>query len=130
MSQAKIRVLVADDHPIFRVGLRNLISQQADMEVVGEASDGPEAVTQVLAVRPDVTLLDLRMPNLDGLQATKMLRSEGCVVPVIALSADPASVCRAEALAAGCDEFLSKPFAVSELVGVIRARLDPRLAPN
>jgi DNA-binding NarL/FixJ family response regulator len=68
MTAAKIRVLVADDHPIFRVGLRNLISQQADMEVVGEASDGPEAVAQVLAIRPDVTLLDLRMPNLDGPQ--------------------------------------------------------------
>jgi two-component system NarL family response regulator len=64
----KIRVLVADDHPIFRVGLKNLISQQADMQVVGEASDGPEAVAQVLAIRPDITLLDLRMPNLDGPQ--------------------------------------------------------------
>ena len=64
----KIRVLVADDHPIFRVGLKNLISQQADMQVVGEASDGPEAVAPVLAIRPDVTLLDLRMPNLDGPQ--------------------------------------------------------------
>jgi two-component system NarL family response regulator len=68
MTTAKIRVLVADDHPIFRVGLKNLISQQADMEVVGEASDGPETVERVLAIRPDVTLLDLRMPNLDGPQ--------------------------------------------------------------
>jgi len=77
MSQAKIRVLVADDHPIFRVGLRNLISQQADMEVVGEASDGPETVTQVLTIRPDVTLLDLRMPNLDGPQViTQVLASD------------------------------------------------------
>jgi two-component system NarL family response regulator len=74
---AKIRVLVADDHPIFRVGLRNLISQQPDMEVVGEASDGPEAVAQVLAIHPDVTLLDLRMPNLDGPQViAKVLASD------------------------------------------------------
>jgi two-component system NarL family response regulator len=68
VTEAKIRVLLADDHPIFRVGLRNLISQQADMEVVGEASDGPEAVQQIAAIRPDITLLDLRMPNLEGPQ--------------------------------------------------------------
>ena len=65
---AKIRVLIADDHPIFRVGLRNLISQQADMEAVGEANDGPETVKQIAALRPDVTLLDLRMPGMDGPQ--------------------------------------------------------------
>ncbi|HXU80495.1 MAG TPA: response regulator transcription factor [Polyangia bacterium] len=65
---AKIRVLIADDHPIFRVGLRNLISQQADMEVVGEANDGPEAIERIAALRPDITLLDLRMPGMDGPQ--------------------------------------------------------------
>jgi two-component system NarL family response regulator len=63
---AKIRVLIADDHPIFRVGLRNLIDQQADMQVVGEAADGNEAVRAIAQHRPDVTLLDLRMPGLDG----------------------------------------------------------------
>lgn len=68
MIAAKIRVLIADDHPIFRVGLRNLISQQADMEVVGEANDGPEAIERIAALRPDITLLDLRMPGMDGPQ--------------------------------------------------------------
>jgi DNA-binding NarL/FixJ family response regulator len=65
----KIRVLIADDHPIFRVGLRNLIDQQSDMVVVGEASDGPEAVKAFGQLLPDVTLMDLRMPGLDGPEA-------------------------------------------------------------
>jgi two-component system NarL family response regulator len=68
VTAATIRVLSADDHPIFRVGLRNLISQQADMEVVGEANDGPEAIERIAALRPDITLLDLRMPGMDGPQ--------------------------------------------------------------
>jgi two-component system NarL family response regulator len=67
-SPPKIRVLIADDHPIFRVGLRNLIDQQPDMQVVAEAADGPEAVQVIAAQRPDVTLLDLRMPSMDGPQ--------------------------------------------------------------
>jgi two-component system, NarL family, response regulator len=65
----KIRVLIADDHPIFRVGLRNLIDQQSDMVVVGEASDGHEAVKTFGELRPDVALMDLRMPGLDGPEA-------------------------------------------------------------
>jgi two-component system NarL family response regulator len=64
----KITVLIADDHPIFRVGLRNLIDQQPDMRVVGEAADGPQAVRAIAEHHPDVTLLDLRMPGMDGPQ--------------------------------------------------------------
>jgi two-component system NarL family response regulator len=65
-ARAKLRVLIADDHPIFRVGLRNLIDQQPDLQVIGEAGDGPEAVRRIAELKPDVTLLDLRMPGLDG----------------------------------------------------------------
>jgi two-component system NarL family response regulator len=67
-ASEKIRVLIADDHPIFRVGLRNLIDQQPDMQVVAEAGDGPEAVRVISDRRPDITLLDLRMPSMDGPQ--------------------------------------------------------------
>jgi two-component system NarL family response regulator len=67
-ESGKIRVLIADDHPIFRVGLRNLIDQQPDMQVIAEASDGPEAVRVIAESKPDITLLDLRMPGLDGPQ--------------------------------------------------------------
>ena len=64
----KIKVLIADDHPIFRVGLRGLIDQQADMQVIAEAGDGAETIRAIAQHRPDVTLLDLRMPGMDGAQ--------------------------------------------------------------
>jgi two-component system NarL family response regulator len=86
VTAPKIRVLVADDHPIFRVGLRNLIDQQADMQVVGEASDGPQAVERIVALGPDVTLLDLRMPALDGAQVIERVLSEAPQARIIILT--------------------------------------------
>jgi two-component system NarL family response regulator len=83
---AKIRVLIADDHPIFRVGLRNLISQQADMEVVGEANDGPETIQQIAALHPDVTLLDLRMPGMDGPQVIAAVLAQDREARIIILT--------------------------------------------
>ena len=76
----------------------------------------------------DVVLMDLRMPHMDGLQATRVLREEGCRVPIVALTADPATVYREEALEGGCDECLSKPFIPRELVASIRS-LHDRQAP-
>ena len=64
--------------------------------------------------------MDLRMPRMDGLQATRALRSQGCVIPIVALTADPATVHRAEALEAGCDACLSKPFKLEDLMASIR----------
>jgi CheY-like chemotaxis protein len=87
---------------------------------VESARDGREAVDRVMAATFDVVLMDLRMPNMDGLQATRALRRQGCAVPVIALTADPATLRRAEALDAGCDACLSKPFKVDDLIASIR----------
>lgn len=75
--RAPIRVLLADDHPIFRAGLRALLEAQPDMRVVGEAGDGAEAVALASQLRPDVVLLDISMPNVDGLQALKRMQGAG-----------------------------------------------------
>ena len=72
--------------------------------------------------------MDLRLPNLGGVQATRALRNEGCTAPIIALTADPSASTRAEAVAAGCDDCLLKPLGVGDLVGVIRTRLSRKSA--
>jgi two-component system NarL family response regulator len=79
-------VLIADDHPIVRVGLRNLINQQPDMRVVAEAADGREAVQAYFHCRPDVTLMDLRMPGLDGPEATAVIIDRDLDARVIVLT--------------------------------------------
>lgn len=81
-----IRVLIADDHPIVRVGLRNLINQQSDMQVVAEAGDGREAVQAYIHCHPDVTLMDLRMPGMDGLDATAVIVKQDLAARIIVLT--------------------------------------------
>lgn len=80
---ARIRILIADDHPVVRDGLAAILGTQDDFEVVGQASDGQEAVAQVKALRPDVLVLDLEMPRVDGVEALRRLRQEGVGVRVI-----------------------------------------------
>jgi CheY-like chemotaxis protein len=123
-----VRILLAEDHPDMQLAIR-LALESEGATVVG-ARDGIEAVDTLRSGGFDVVLMDLRMPKLDGLQATRSLRREGCAVPVIAISADPESMGRPDAVAAGCDDFLSKPFAVGDLVGVIRSRLEAQIAPS
>src|SRR5260370_41498062 len=72
-----IRILIADDHAIFRAGLKALLEAQPDLRVIGEAGDGAEAVARTRALRPDVVLLDLSMPGMDGLAALRALQREG-----------------------------------------------------
>ena len=84
---AKIRVVLADDHPIVRDGLRKLLSLEDDIEIVGEASDGREVLDIVQKTHPDVVILDLRMPNIDGLQALQALQQMDKKSRIIILTA-------------------------------------------
>ena len=114
---ASLRVLLAEDHRDLNDALRE--SLQRAGATVETARDGQEAVTKTMSAAFDVVLMDLRMPNMDGVQATRALRKQGCQLPIIAFTADPATLRRAEALDAGCDACLSKPFKIDDLIAAI-----------
>ena len=80
------RIVIADDQALFREGLRTLLSTRPDMDVVGEAANGDEAVALVEELQPDVVLMDLRMPKVDGIQATARIRERWPEIPVLVLT--------------------------------------------
>ncbi len=112
-----IRVLIADDRLSSRNGLRALLATQLEIEIVGEAADGREAVHLVEQCQPDVVLMDLRMPVIDGLEATRMIKGRWPQVKVIALTMYSSH--QSEALAAGADVFLVKGCSAEDLLEAI-----------
>jgi CheY-like chemotaxis protein len=126
-----VRILLAEDHTDMQLAVRRLLEQAGASVAV--ANDGREAVAKASAAGFDVVLMDLRMPRMDGLQAARALRSKGSDVPIVALTADPATVQREEALLAGCNACVSKPFTLDELVTSIRLlgrRANPPPSPS
>ncbi len=116
-----IRLILADDHEIVRNGIRLVLEEQDDMEVVAEAADGEEAIRYTLGHKPDVLVLDLNMPGLSGLDAIpKVLDvSPDTAIVVLTMQAEPAFA--REALRAGARGYVVKQSAASELVGAVRA---------
>jgi DNA-binding NarL/FixJ family response regulator len=115
-----IRILLADDHPIVRDGLRAILSTQPDFEVVGEASNGAETVQQILQLRPDVALLDLGMPVVDGVEALKRLREANAETRVIAFTAFDTDERIVAAVRAGAQGYLLKGAPRDEIFHAIR----------
>jgi two-component system, NarL family, response regulator len=116
-----IRVLIVDDHPVVRAGLSALIGAEADMTVAGEAGDGLEGVAAHAAVRPDVTLIDLRMPKLDGVEAIRRITGADAKARIVALTTYEGDADIYRALDAGACGYLLKDMAGREVVGAVRA---------
>jgi DNA-binding NarL/FixJ family response regulator len=115
------RIVIADDQALFREGLRTLLSTRPDMEVVGEAANGDDAVVLVERLRPDVVLMDLRMPNVDGIQATARLRDRCPEIPVLVLTTFDDDANLFGALRAGAAGYLLKDVSSETLVSAIQA---------
>jgi DNA-binding NarL/FixJ family response regulator len=127
-----MRVLIADDHGIVRSGLRLLLEREPDIEVIGEASDGIEARAMAIRERPDLAILDVKMPKLTGLQATREIREHVPDVSVLILSMHDDERYLFEALKAGASGYVLKRQADQDLIGAIRAveRGEPFLTPE
>ncbi len=117
-----VTVLIADDQPLMRSALRMCLSAEPDIEVVGEAVDGREAVEMAERLRPDVVIMDIRMPNLDGVAATRRLTAPHCVAPakVLVITTFHFDEYVVEALRAGACGFLLKDATPAELVQAVR----------
>ena len=127
-----IRILITDDHAVVRQGLRMFLSLDPDIEVVGEAQDGQEALAMARELKPDVVLMDLLMPLMDGIEATKAIRSELPGVEVIALTSVLEDASVSEAVKAGAIGYLLKDTDAEELHRAIRGAAEGRvqLAPE
>lgn len=133
-TTAKIKVLTVDDHPLLREGIKAIIDQAGDIEVVAEAANGREAIQQFRKVRPDVTLMDVQMPELDGIEALIAIRNEHPNARVIVLTTYQGDAQAMRALKAGAHAFLLKNLLQHEMLDTIRdvhagrKRIGPEIA--
>jgi len=116
-----IRVLIADDHALVREGTRRMLEQEADMQVVGEAGDGEETVKLACELKPDVAIVDISMPKLDGIEATKQIKERCPSVTILILSAYDDDQFIFSLLEAGAAGYLLKSIRSRELVDAVRA---------
>ena len=117
----RIRLLIVDDHPVVRDGLRGILEGSPDFEVVGEAANGAEAVTRARALRPDVVLMDLRMPDVDGVTAIKRLAELGVEARVLVLTTYDTDADVVPAIEAGATGYLLKDSPRGDLLRAVRA---------
>jgi DNA-binding NarL/FixJ family response regulator len=123
-----IRVLVVDDHPVVRHGLTAILRWERDLDVVGEAADGREAVERIIEQRPDVVLLDLRLPHLSGIEVMRQVRAQLPQVRFLVLTTYDTDAYIGPALAAGAQGYLLKDATPEELAGAVRSLMQGRAA--
>jgi two-component system, NarL family, response regulator NreC len=117
----RTRILLADDHSVVRSGFRALLAAHSDLEVIGEAADGLDAVEKVKELQPDIVVMDVTMPNLNGIEATRRITQEWPRVRVLALSMHKDAVYVREILRAGARGYLLKDSGEDDLVNAVRA---------
>jgi len=133
---APLRILIADDHAIVRQGLKLLIDSQPDMKVIAEAASGDAVLQQAAAVKPDVVIMDVSMPGINGLVATRMLKQRQPETTIVALTRHEEKTYLEELLRAGASAYVLKQSAPTEFLRAVRAvaaggiYLDPSLTPQ
>ena len=115
------RILIADDHLVMRAGLRLLLERHEDFEVVGEADDGRQAVDQAAVLKPDVAVVDVAMPNLNGIEATRLMIAANPSIAVVVLSMHTDETYVMRALRSGAKAYLLKSSAETDLIQAVRA---------
>jgi DNA-binding NarL/FixJ family response regulator len=128
----KLSILIADDHPVVRDGLRGMLESQPDFEVVGEAADGAQAIQLAEELKPEIVLMDLRMPQVDGVTAIREIKSSQAETQILVLTTYDSDADILPAIEAGATGYLLKDSSREELYGAIRAtaRGDTVLAPT
>ena len=115
----KVRVLLADDHQLMRSGIRLMLEREPDLSVVGEASDGREAVTLAKSLRPDIVIMDIGMPSLNGIEAAGLMTQENPELPIMIVSMHPDETYVLRALKAGARGYLLKDSAEADLIKAV-----------
>ena len=119
-----MRVLIVDDHPVTRDGLRSALSTSQEVEIVGEASSGEEAVEAVGQLKPEVVFMDVRMPGMGGIEATRIIRDENPDTRVILFTVDESRTAISDAIQAGVSGYLLKDVSAQELVNAARLAIE------
>jgi DNA-binding NarL/FixJ family response regulator len=120
-AKRKITVLLADDQTLFREGIKDLLENERSLQVIGEAADGPEALRLVKKLKPNVVLMDIKLPHMDGIAATRLIHKECPNTNVLILSSYEDESHVMEAIQAGANGYLSKMLPASELVNALKA---------
>jgi len=118
MTRKTIQVMIADDQTMFREGIKDLLENEKFIQIAGEASDGEEAVRLASKLKPDVILMDIKLPKMDGIELLQKIRIQHPDVPVVLMTAFATIGTAVQAMRDGAYDFIQKPFSPQQLVGV------------